>query len=148
MTVVHASIDLGVAPERVWEVIMDPKRFGDWVTIHRKVLHVDAGELREGFRVDQLLALAGVQFQVHWTLAELDPPGLGVWHGTGPARSHARIENHLATFDGGTRFHYVNEYRNPGGLVGGIAARVLVSGLAEREAKRSLARLKNLLEER
>ena len=33
MTVVQASIEIGVPPERVWDVIMDPSHYGDWVTI-------------------------------------------------------------------------------------------------------------------
>jgi carbon monoxide dehydrogenase subunit G len=146
MSVVRASIHIAVAPERVWEVIMDPQRFGDWVTIHRKLLSSDDGELRVGFRVRQRLALAGAPFEVRWRLAELDPPRLGVWEGAGPARSTARIENHLEARDGGTHFEYLNEYRNPGGLLGAMAGRVLVAGLADREANRSLQRLKALLE--
>ena len=43
MTAVTASIDIAVPPERVWDVIMDPYHFDEWVTIHRKLGHVDDG---------------------------------------------------------------------------------------------------------
>ena len=148
MTAVSASIDIAVPPQRVWDVVMDPRHFDEWVTIHRKLGHVDDGELRRGFRVDQTLALHHASFRVRWSLAELDPPHHAVWEGRGPAGSHARIEDRLAPLDGGgrTRFDYLNEYSQPGGLLGRMAGRVLVAGAAEREAAKSLARLKAYLE--
>ena len=148
MTAVSASIDIHVPPERVWEVIMDPERFRDWVTIHRKLGHVDDGALREGFQVDQTLCLYRANFKVAWTLASIDVPHHAVWEGRGPAGSHARIEDRLAPLGGGgrTRFDYLNEYEQPGGFLGRVASRVLVQGAAEREAGRSLQRLKALLE--
>ena len=148
MTAVTASIDIAVPPQRVWDVIMDPEHFGDWVTIHRKLGHVDDGALRPGFRVEQTLCLHHANFKVKWSLAEFDAPHHAVWEGKGPAGSHARIVDELAPLDGGerTRFDYVNEYSQPGGFLGRMAGRMLVAGIAEREADRSLERLKAYLE--
>lgn len=148
MTAVQASIEIAVPPARVWDVIMDPGHYGDWVTIHRKLGHVDDGELREGFRVEQTLCLHHANFKVKWSLAEVDEPHHAVWEGRGPAGSHARIVDKLTPLDGGgrTRFDYFNEYTNPGGLLGRMAGRVFVAGSAEREAARSLTRLKAYLE--
>ncbi len=148
MTAVTTSIDIAATPERVWAVIMDPGHFGDWVTMHRKLGHVDQGDLREGFRVDQTLCLHHANFKVKWSLAEVDAPRHAVWEGKGPAGSHARIVDTLVPLDGGkaTRFEYRNEYSQPGGFVGRMAGRVLVAGVAEREAARSLQRLKAYLE--
>jgi carbon monoxide dehydrogenase subunit G len=148
VTAVTASIDIAVPPQRVWDVIMDPEHFNDWVTIHRKLHHVDDGALRPGFRVEQTLALHHANFKVKWSLAELDAPHRAVWEGKGPAGSHARIVDKLTPLDGGekTRFDYVNEYSQPGGFLGRMAGRVLVAHTAEREANRSLERLKAFLE--
>jgi carbon monoxide dehydrogenase subunit G len=146
MTQVKASIEIGVPPQRVWDVIMDPAHFDDWVTIHRRLGHVDDGELRPGFRVDQTLCLHHANFKVHWSLAECDAPHRAVWEGRGPAGSHARIVDELAALNGGTRFDYLNEYTQPGGIFGRMAGRVFVAGAAEREAARSLGRLKAFLE--
>jgi carbon monoxide dehydrogenase subunit G len=148
VTAVTASIDIAVPPQRVWDVIMDPHHFDEWVTIHRRLGHVDEGGLRPGFRVEQTLALHHANFKVRWSLAELDPPHHAIWEGRGPAGSHARIIDTLTALDGGerTRFDYRNEYSQPGGFVGRMAGRVLVAGSAEREATRSLARLKSFLE--
>jgi carbon monoxide dehydrogenase subunit G len=148
VTAVSASIEIAVPPRRVWDVIMDPEHFDDWVTIHRKLNYVDDGTLRPGFRVDQTLCLHHANFKVKWSLAELDPPYHAVWEGKGPAGSHARIVDRLTALDGGekTRFDYLNEYSQPGGFLGRMAGRVLVAGTAEREAARSLERLKAFLE--
>jgi uncharacterized membrane protein len=62
-------------------------------------------------------------------------------------RSHARTEYDISSDgNGGTHFHYVNEFKAPGGLLGATASRVLVGGLPEREAQKSLQRLKAMLE--
>jgi carbon monoxide dehydrogenase subunit G len=148
VTAVTASIDIAVPPQRVWDVIMDPYHFDEWVTIHRRLGHVDDGDLRPGFRVDQTLCLHRANFKVKWSLAECDAPRHAVWEGRGPAGSHARIVDKLTALDGGqqTRFDYHNEYAQPGGFLGRMAGRVLVQGTAEKEAHRSLARLKAFLE--
>jgi len=148
VTAVTASIEIAAPPDRVWDVVMDPTHFGDWVTIHRKLGRVDSGALREGFEVEQTLCLHRANFKVKWSLEEVDAPRHAVWEGKGPAGSHARIVDSLVALDGGnaTRFEYRNEYSQPGGFFGRVAGRVLVAGAAEREAARSLERLKAYVE--
>ena len=126
---------------------MDPDRFQDWVTIHRKVNRTDPGPPHEGMRMEQTLCLRGASFKVKWELSECREARRAVWEGQGPMRSHARTEYDLTDDgNGGTRFHYVNDFHAPGGLLGATASRVLVGGLPEREAQKSLQRLKALLE--
>jgi carbon monoxide dehydrogenase subunit G len=147
MSTVRTSIDIDATPQEVWDVVMDPHRFGEWVTIHRKLCHTDDGRLREGFHVEQRLALRGAPLTVHWTLTECDSGRLGTWEGKGPAGSYARVTNRLSKLDGqGTRFEYENQFEAPGGVMGRMASRVLVGHTPEREADRSLKRLKALVE--
>jgi uncharacterized protein YndB with AHSA1/START domain len=147
MSTVHASVDLDAPPEEVWRLIMDPARYRDWVSIHRKIIDADDGPVREGFKVEQRLALRGAPFTVHWTLTECDAPNLGTWEGKGPAHSYARVTNKLSpNGGGGTRFEYENTFEAPGGAMGRLASRVLVGGMPKREADKSLAALKRLLE--
>jgi carbon monoxide dehydrogenase subunit G len=144
---VSATIDIAARPEEIWAVIMDPARFGDWVSIHRKLCSADDGPLRAGFQVEQRLALRGAPFTVHWTLTELEAPHLGTWEGKGPAGSYARVTNKLqANGDGGTHYEYENQFEAPGGVMGRVASRLLVGGMPEREARKSLQNLKKLLE--
>jgi carbon monoxide dehydrogenase subunit G len=147
MTLVTASIDIDAPREEVYDTMLDPSRLDEWVTIHRKVNRADSGPPREGYEMDQTLCLRGANFKVHWTLTEHDPPSGATWEGRGPAGSYARTSYRLAEGNGGgTAFSYENEFKAPGGIFGQAASRVLVGGVSEREAKRSLQQLKGLLE--
>lgn len=144
----RASIDIDAPPERVYDVMLDAGRLHEWVTIHRKINRVDDGTPREGFQMDQTLCLRHANFKVHWTLTEADRPEAATWEGRGPAHSYARTSYRLTKLDGGrTRFEYENEFKAPGGILGAAASRVIVGGVPEREANRSLQNLKTLLEQ-
>ena len=124
-----------------------PDALHEWVSIHRKICDVDDGPVREGFKVEQRMALRGAPFTVHWTLTECDAPKVGTWEGKGPAGSYARVTNKLSpNGNGGTHFEYENTFEAPGGAMGRLASRVLVGGMPKREADKSLKKLKKLLE--
>jgi uncharacterized protein YndB with AHSA1/START domain len=147
MTKVTASIDIDAPPERVYEKALDPGCLEEWVTIHRRVNHADPGEPHQGYEMEQTLCLRGANFKVHWTLTEASRPRHVTWEGRGPAHSYARTAYTLTALDGGkTRFDYENEFKAPGGFLGAAASRVIVGGVPQREANRSLQRLKSLLE--
>ncbi len=147
MSKVTVDIDIAAPPERVYDVMLDPSRLSEWVTIHRKVNSTGGGELREGFCMEQTLALRGAPFKVKWTLTDYDRPNTATWEGRGPGGSYARTTYRLAPDgDSGTRFEYENEYKAPGGVLGAAASRALVGGTSRREAEKSLQKLKSLLE--
>jgi len=147
VTLVTASIEIDAPREDVYDLVLDPGRLDEWVTIHRRVNARDAGPPREGYEMDQTLCLRGANFKVHWTLTEADRPDRATWEGRGPAHSYARTSYALKSVDGGkTRFEYENEFKAPGGFLGAAASRMLIGGVPEREATRSLQRLKALLE--
>jgi len=155
MTLVTASIDIAAPRERVFATMLDPARLNEWVTIHRRVNDADGGAPHEGYEMDQTLCLRGANFKVKWKLTEHEPNVRATWEGRGPAGSYARTSYRLADLDGdgdegggGTHFEYENEFKAPGGFIGKAASRVLVGGVPQREANRSLQRLKALLEKR
>jgi len=147
MSLVHDQIRIAAPVDRVWDVVMDPKRLHEWVSIHRSLGSVSEGPPRKGSTMEQSLRIRGVTFRVKWTLAEVKPPGLAEWEGKGPAHSYARTRYEL-TSDGDqhTVFDYTNEFSTPGGRLGVMASRVFVGGVSEREAHTSLERLKALVE--
>jgi uncharacterized protein YndB with AHSA1/START domain len=146
MSIVEASTLIAAPPSDVWKMVMDPTRLGEWVTIHRKLVHADDGPLRVGYRMDQQIHLRGVSLEVHWELVKCRTDELAVWEGRGPARSHAHSEYILNEEDGHTRFDYHNDFRPPLGPVGALVSRALVGGMPEREANRTLERLRTYLE--
>jgi uncharacterized protein YndB with AHSA1/START domain len=147
MSLVTASTRIAAPPAEVWKMIMDARRLGDWVTIHRRLVHADEGPPRVGYEMEQQIHMRGVNIDVHWKLVDCRPGELAVWDGRGPARSHAHTEYILSAESGGTRFDYRNEFRTPLGPVGAIVSRALVGGMPQREATRSLARLRAYLEQ-
>jgi len=148
VTLVTASIEIDAPREDVYDLVLDPGRLDEWVTIHRRVNARDAGPPHEGYEMDQTLCLRGANFKVHWTLTEADRPDRATWEGRGPAHSYARTSYALKSVDGGkTRFEYENEFKPPGGFIGAAASRMLIGGVPEREAKHSLRRLKALIED-
>jgi len=142
MSVVSASIRIAAAPSDVWKTIMNPDCLGEWVTIHRKLLRADEGPPRVGYTMDQRIQVRGVSLEVHWTLVACRSGALAVWDGRGPARSRARTEYTLSAEDSATRFDYRNEFGTPLGPLGALVSRALVGGIPEREAKRTLERLR------
>ncbi len=148
MSEVRALIEIDAPPASVYDVMLDPERLHEWVTIHRKVNRVDDGTPQKGYKMDQTLCLRHANFKVHWTLTEAERPYAATWEGHGPAGSYARTSYRLKELDGGrTRFEYENEFKAPGGFLGTAASRVIVGGVPEREANRSLENLKALLEQ-
>lgn len=143
---VERRTEIGAPPERVYEVVMDPKHLEDWVSIHESLIDAPNGELKEGSELTQCLKLAGRRFRVTWKVVEDDCPNRVVWEGQGPVHSRARVIYEFEpNGDGGTRFSYMNQYDLPGGPLGKLAGHS-VSGIARREADRSLERLKGLLD--
>lgn len=146
MSDVTLSTHISATPEEVWNTVMDPSRLGEWVTIHRALQWADNGSPQVGYEMEQQIHLRGVSLDVRWRLVECRPCELAVWEGRGPARSRAHIEYAMHPERGGTHFDYRNEFRPPLGPVGALASRALVGGIPEREARRTLERLRALLE--
>jgi uncharacterized membrane protein len=147
VTLVTASIDIDAPRERVYDLMLDPARLDEWVTIHRRVNSRAGGPPRQGYEMDQTLHLRGANFRVHWTLTEAKRPSRATWEGRGPAHSYARTSYALTDLAGDrTRFDYENEFKAPGGFLGAAASRMLIGGVPQREANRSLQQLKALLE--
>lgn len=143
---VSAEIEIATATEEVYAVMMDPGRLEEWVTIHREVSGAPEPPLSEGDSFAQKLALAGKSFTVTWTVTRADPPRAADWEGKGPAGSGARVAYRIEAAGSGSKVRYENEFDFPAGFLGSVAGRLLVRSPAKKEAERSLARLKELLE--
>jgi uncharacterized protein YndB with AHSA1/START domain len=143
---VRESVVLAAEPERVWEIVMDPSQLERWVTTHDSYEGAGAGVLAAGDSFTQKLRLAGKSFKVDWTVVEADRPTLARWTGDGPAGSTATVTYRLTSEDGGTRFDYENQFALPGGVLGKAAGGLLSAAPGSREARKTLERLRALLE--
>jgi hypothetical protein len=148
MSVVEVSIQINAPIDDVFALAMNPERTLEWVTIARAVKDVKGSPTSEGFEMKQQLCLRGVPFWVTWDLVEVDAPRFARFEGKGPMRSKALIENRLSEKDGGTLYHYTNEFKAPFGPLGAAAEHIVAGGVPVREANASLRNLKQLAESR
>jgi carbon monoxide dehydrogenase subunit G len=139
------TIEIGAPPERVYDLVMDPRRLEDWVTIHHHLEEAPPGQLEQGSHLTQCLKLAGRKLHVRWTVVENRPCEQVVWEGRGPVASQARVVYGFQPNGAGTRFTYLNEYELPGGWLGRIAERT-VARVTDREVDATMQKLKSLLE--
>jgi carbon monoxide dehydrogenase subunit G len=142
---VERTTHIAASPQKVYDVVMDPQRLADWVTIHHRLEGQPRTPLKKGSELTQYLKLAGRRFKVDWHVVENAPCEHVVWEGRGPLASHARVEYRFDSNNGGTDFSYVNEYDLPGGALGRVAGRA-VSHVTQKEVDGSLQRLKQLVE--
>jgi uncharacterized protein YndB with AHSA1/START domain len=142
---VERTAHIAAPPRAVYDIVMDPARLKDWVTIHERIMGDAPSPLEKGSQLTQVLKLAGTRFHVQWRVVENDPCQHVVWEGRGPVGSHARVEYRFDSNEGGTDFCYINEYDLPGGPLGRVAGRA-VSRVTQKEVDGSLQRLKGLVE--
>jgi carbon monoxide dehydrogenase subunit G len=141
------DITINASPKECWEVLMDPQRLADWVSIHQKLKDAPSGILTEGDELTQCLRLMHKNFDVKWKVEQADRPHKAVWEGRGPVRSTASVVYSLKPDgNGATRFHYENEFKAPMGPLGAFFADHAFQRTSEREADKTLDKLKGLLE--
>ena len=142
---VERTIELTAAPKEVYDLVMDPQRLEEWVTIHHHLESAPSRQLESGDEVLQCMKLAGRKFKVRWTVVSNDPCEHVVWEGKGPLFSHARVIYDFEANGDGTRFSYTNEYDLPGGPLGQVAGKT-VTRITGKEVDNSLEKLKSLVE--
>ena len=81
---VERTVEIAAPPQEVYDVVMNPARLGDWVTIHHHLEGSPPERLRRGSKLTQCLKLAGRRFKVRWNVVENDPCERVVWEGQGP----------------------------------------------------------------
>ena len=139
------EIHIEADPEAVYAKLMDPDCLGEWVTIQDELEEAPSGDLVNGSTLVQRCKVAGQRFHLRWKVVEADKPRRAVWEGQGPLGSQATVVYELSQNGGGTHFHYTNEYRLPGGIVGRIGGAAVV-GASGHEANKTLKRLKRVVE--
>ena len=145
--VVSQSIEIEAPIEEVWNLVMDPDRLGEWVTIHDSVSDVPEGDLEKGSKFKQEMKLKKVPLKVRWEVVECDAPKQAQVAGEAAAGAKAQIDlRAVRGQDGVTTFNYENQFELPAGKVGKLAGKAFNAMSGDREAKKSLKRLKELIE--
>jgi carbon monoxide dehydrogenase subunit G len=142
---VEREIEIAAPPKTLYDIVMDPRRLADWVSIHQRLESAPKGQLEKGSELTQKLKLAGKDFKVSWTVVENDPCKRVVWEGKGPVGSKAKVIYEFEESGDGTHFSYANEYDLPGGALGRMAG-PMVKRVTQGELEESLRQLQALAE--
>jgi uncharacterized membrane protein len=138
---VEASIEIRAEPERIWEVVADPRRVPD---ILAGVTRWDIeGAKEQGlcarYRVLMRVGSADVGGLVE--VVEFDPPRDMAWHNVTGVDHRGRWRIRRAG-DGRSRVTLRLSYSAPGGLLGLLADR-FAAPMVRRNLKESLVRLRD-----
>lgn len=148
MAKLERTIEIDASPEVVYDVLTNPECLGEWVTIQEELVSAPEPPLKKGDCIVQRMKVVGKRFDVSWDVEVADRPSQVRWTGGGPMGSKARATYVLeSNGNGGTRFSYTNEYDVPGGPIGKVAGKALVSA-SGGEADATLKRLKEFIEKK
>ena len=146
MSKLERTIEIEAPPEDVYDVMTDPQRLGEWVTIQDELVEAPEQPIKKGDTITQRMKVAGKKFEVSWDVEVADRPKKVRWTGNGPMGSKARATYEFeSNGNGGTTFSYTNEYDVPGGPLGKVAGKAMVAA-SGGEADGSLKRLKQMIE--
>jgi carbon monoxide dehydrogenase subunit G len=146
MSKLEREIHIDAPAEAVYDKLTDPQCLDDWVTVHEALEEAPDRNVEVGDTLVQRMKVAGQKIRITWHVDEAERPSRVVWTGKGPMGTEAKATYEIRTNgDSGVTFSYVNEYDLPGGPIGKLAGRAIV-GTSGREADKSLARLKDLIE--
>jgi uncharacterized protein YndB with AHSA1/START domain len=145
MTRIEHAIDIAAPAERVFHELETWDGLRRWSTI--TVDHTGPGNCSHvGQTFEQTIRVAGVDLRTDWVVTEYEPPNLIAYRATGPGHSEMRMRQQVTATTSGSRLDLEVEYELPAGRLGGIVDLLYARRRNQREAERTLTRLKNLLE--
>jgi uncharacterized protein YndB with AHSA1/START domain len=142
MSTVQIHID--APPERVFDVLADPKTYADWVVGSDNIRDSDPGWPAPGSRFHHRVGVPPLRVRDNTEVVESDPPHLLVLHARArPLLGTAEVRLKLEPEDGGTR---VTMYEGPVDLLSRLVINPLTDRLIDIRNRKSLERLKRIAE--
>lgn len=149
MAKIDKSIEVGVAPDQVFEVLTDLRLLPVWSTITVETHGTPRQPIEEGDSFEQTLRVLGQNLHSTWQVTELDRPRRVAYTSEAPGGGMLRMAQTLQeSSSGGTRVDVELDYELPGGLIGELFDSAYAERRNERELEHSLHNLRELLEAR
>jgi uncharacterized protein YndB with AHSA1/START domain len=146
MAHIRREIDVKASRERVFALLTELDRLPEWATIVVETRDVSELPLRAGCTFRQTVRVMGRELESEWKVTELEPERLIAYEATSPGGGSLAMKQSLVLQTGGTRVVLEIDYELPGGILGELLDRAVVEARNEREAERSLRRLKAIAE--
>ena len=131
-----------VSPEKLWAVVGDPNRFGDWLNMHQKWKGDVPAELKKGDTIVEVVSVLNMPNTISWTVEEYTDGESITLSGTGMAGVKISISVDVTGAADSSTLDLKTSFEGQM-LVGAIGAAVEKAGLADLEA--SLVKLTELL---
>jgi uncharacterized membrane protein len=143
---IEVSVDIGAAPEVVWDFVSDLRRIPEWIEDTLKMLSVEPEPAQLGTVYRERSRIIGPLSQVTtWKISQFDAPRFQKHEGRVPMMASTSVSFGLEPSTAGTRFTLVFEY-TPGNPLSSLADGLFVRKNLESGFRRSLQKLKALLE--
>lgn len=136
MTHIRYSTVIHAAPERLWDLMVDPARLTEWNTELAEVLDVSGPLDRVGGGYRQVFRFAGRRWENrgHWDVVAVEPYRHREFRGTILGMSVAGRDSFVPVADG-TRIEVEVDYEPPWGVLG-----QMLDPLMRMSLRRTLAR--------
>ena len=82
---IEKTVEFAAAPEKVWGVVSDLNRFGEWLGMHKQWKSDIPAEIQQGTQVTAVVSLLNMPNTITWTIDEFAPPHRVGLSGTGMA---------------------------------------------------------------
>lgn len=139
---IEKTVEFEAAPEKVWAVVADPARFGDWLGMHKSWKGDVPAEFSQGAQATAVVSLLNMPNTITWTVAEYEPHRQVKLTGTGMAGVKVAIALGVEPSGSGTAMSISAEFEGQM-IVGAIGAAVEKAGRTELDE--STARLATLV---
>jgi carbon monoxide dehydrogenase subunit G len=126
----------------VWEVVSDPARFEEWMTLHVKWKGDVPTEFSEGSQVSEVVSMLSMPNTITWTVDEYQPPRKVTLSGTGMAGVKATIKLDVEPAGEGSEFSLSAQFEGQM-IVGALGKAIEKEGL--KQVEESVDKLKSLL---
>jgi carbon monoxide dehydrogenase subunit G len=139
---IEKTVEYDVAPERVWAVVSDLNRFGEWLSMHKSWKGDVPAEITKGTQVTAVVSLLNMPNTITWTIDEFAAPKRVRLSGTGMAGVKVAIGLDVEPSGDGSAVSISADFEGQM-IVGAIGAAIEKAGIQELD--QSLAKLGELL---
>ena len=147
MTVLTVGTEVDAPPEKVWEVVADPRNLTTWDRHIAAVRGVPENGLKRGSEYETEIRFMGIRVNVHADVIEIEPPRYSKIRLRGIM--DATVETTLELVDGSrTKLRHRVDYRFRGGPLGDLGARAVRAMGGASLLKRGVEAQKRQAEER
>jgi carbon monoxide dehydrogenase subunit G len=139
---IEKTVEFAAAPDKVWAVVSDPARFGEWLGMHQSWKGEAPTEFSKGAQATAIVSLLNMPNTITWTVDEYEPPKAVRLSGTGMAGVKVAISLAVTPSGSGTSMSIGAEFEGQM-IVGAIGAAIEKAGNTELD--NSLAKLGELV---